>query len=106
MVKAVLGEGGRCLYFSRSPVPYLRDQAFERADLWRHVGVYAFRRSILEAFVGWPEGRLEAAEGLEQLRALEHGVDVRAAAVDWPGCAVDVPADVALAEEFLKKGKT
>jgi len=106
VVKAVLGEGGRCLYFSRSPVPFLRGRAFEAADPWRHVGVYAFRRNILEAFVGWPEGRLEAAEGLEQLRALEHGVDVRAVAVDWCGCAVDVPADVALAEEFLRTEKT
>ena len=105
VVKAVLGGGGQCLYFSRSPVPFLRGRAFEEVDLWRHVGVYAFRRDVLEAFVGWPAGRLEAAESLEQLRALEHGVGVKAAVVTWPGCSVDVPADVALAEEFLRKEK-
>ena len=103
VVKAVMSEGERCLYFSRSPVPYLRTCAFEEAVLWRHVGIYAFRRDVLESFVSWPVGRLEALEGLEQLRALEHGVGVRAAVVEWSGCAVDVPADVALAEAYLRK---
>jgi 3-deoxy-manno-octulosonate cytidylyltransferase (CMP-KDO synthetase) len=101
VVKAVLDGTGRCLYFSRSPVPFLRGREFEEAELWRHVGVYAFRKEFLEAFVSWPKGRLEDTESLEQLRALEHGAFVIATRVDWPGCAVDVPDHIAAAEAFL-----
>ena len=101
VVKVVLGEGGRCLYFSRSPVPFLRGLDFERATLWRHVGVYAFRKAFLETFVSWPKGHLEEAESLEQLRAIEHGAFVLAAPGDWPGCSVDVPADVSAASAYL-----
>ncbi len=101
IVKTVLSDSGRCLYFSRSPVPYLRGKAFGETPLWRHVGVYAFRRPLLEAFVGWPRGPLEAAEGLEQLRALEHGVFIAAAVTQWPGCAVDTPDDILAAEAYL-----
>ncbi len=101
VVKVVMGEDGQCLYFSRSPVPHLRERPFEGAPLWRHVGIYAFRKAFLEAFTGWPAGTLEAAESLEQLRALERGVIIRAAAVEWPGCAVDTPDDVARVESAL-----
>ena len=100
-VKVVLGAGGRCLYFSRSPVPFLRERTFEAVPLWRHVGIYAFRKGLLEAFTGWPRGTLEATESLEQLRALERGVAIKAAAVEWSGCAVDTPEDVAAAEAYL-----
>ncbi len=101
VVKVAMGEDGRCLYFSRSPVPHLRERPFEGAPLWRHVGIYAFRKAFLEAFTAWPPGVLEAAESLEQLRALERGVVIRAASVEWPGCAVDTPADLARAERAL-----
>ena len=101
VVKAVLDGAGRCLYFSRSPVPFLRGRDLNQAELWRHVGVYAFRREFLEAFVSWPKGRLEETESLEQLRALEHGAFVLATRVNWPGCAVDVPEDIDAAEAFL-----
>jgi 3-deoxy-D-manno-octulosonate cytidylyltransferase len=103
VVKVVLGAVGRCLYFSRSPVPHLRERAFEAVPLWRHVGVYAFRKALLEAFTGWPRGTLEATESLEQLRALERGITIKAAAVEWSGCAVDTPEDVAAAEAYLIK---
>jgi len=101
VVKVALGEGGRCLYFSRSPVPCLRGKPIKGSPVFRHVGLYAFRRESLEAFTSWPPSELETAEGLEQLRALEHGVEVRAAVVEWPGCAVDAPEDVAVAEAML-----
>jgi 3-deoxy-manno-octulosonate cytidylyltransferase (CMP-KDO synthetase) len=101
VVKAVLDGAGRCLYFSRSPVPFLRGRGFGEAELWRHVGVYAFRKEFLAAFVSWPKGRLEEVESLEQLRALERGAFVIATRVEWPGCAVDVPEDIAAAEAFL-----
>jgi 3-deoxy-manno-octulosonate cytidylyltransferase (CMP-KDO synthetase) len=101
VVKVVLGEDGRCLYFSRSPLPYLRGLSHGEVPLWRHVGVYAFRKAFLGRFVARPQGALERAEALEQLRALEMGALVAAAEVRWPGCAVDTPEDVAAAEAFL-----
>ncbi len=102
VVKVVLGERARCLYFSRSPVPHLRDAPFAGSPLYRHVGVYAYRRAFMEVFTSWPEGVLEAMERLEQLRALERGVEIRAAVVRWPGCGVDRPEDVARAEAVLR----
>jgi 3-deoxy-manno-octulosonate cytidylyltransferase (CMP-KDO synthetase) len=104
VVKVVLGTGGRCLYFSRSPIPNLRGQPFGRTPLWRHVGVYAYRRDFLKAFVGWPPGEPELSECLEQLRALERGAAVFAAPVEWPGCAVDEPGDIAAVEKMLSGG--
>lgn len=56
VVKVALGEGGRCLYFSRSPVPHSRDRAFQAAPLWRHIGIYAYRKEFLATFTGWPTG--------------------------------------------------
>jgi 3-deoxy-manno-octulosonate cytidylyltransferase (CMP-KDO synthetase) len=102
VVKVVLGRGGRCLYFSRSPVPHLRGRELGRAPVYKHVGIYAFRKAFLQAFTSWPPGELESSEALEQLRALERGVDVRAAVVSWPGCGVDEPGDVAAAETVLR----
>ena len=101
VVKVVLARDGRCLYFSRSPVPFLRSATLGEVPVWRHVGVYAFRKEFLGTFVGQPQGILERAEALEQLRALECGGLVAAVAVSWPGCAVDTPEDVAGAEAYL-----
>ncbi len=103
VVKVALGAEGRCLYFSRSPVPHLRDVPFEGAAIWRHVGIYAFRKPFLQVFTSWPRGILETSESLEQLRALENGVVIRAAQVEWPGCAVDTPEDLPGAERALGK---
>lgn len=103
VVKVAVGEGGRCLYFSRSPIPYLGGKDFGKATLWRHVGVYAFRKDFLGRFTGWPTGTLEGVEKLEQLRALERGVEIRAVAVEWPGTGIDRPEDISLAEELIGK---
>ena len=94
-VKVVRDARGRALYFSRSIVPYPRDEAVA-APLWRlHLGIYCFRRPTLEAFVQLPPSPLERAEGLEQLRALEHGLGI--VVMDAPGEAmgVDTPEDLA-----------
>jgi len=103
VVKAVLGEGGRCLYFSRSPVPFLRGAVLTAAPAYRHIGVYAFRKEFLGEFTAWPQGRLERAESLEQLRVLERGVLIRAVEVSWAPVAVDTPEDVPKAEAALRK---
>ena len=101
VVKVVLGTGNRCLYFSRSPIPHLRGCELNEAPVYRHAGVYGFRKELLARFTNWPQGRLEKAESLEQLRALERGVEIKAVVADWPNVAIDTPADIARAEAAL-----
>ncbi len=100
-VKAVLDARGRALYFSRSAVPYVRPGR-ERPTIWQHVGLYAYRREFLLAFPALEPTPAELAEGLEQLRVLEHGHAIRCAVIEgWRSAAVDVPADVAAVEARL-----
>jgi 3-deoxy-manno-octulosonate cytidylyltransferase (CMP-KDO synthetase) len=101
-VKVVLDRAGFALYFSRSPIPHRRDGA--DAELWQHVGLYAYRREFLARYVALAPTPLERAEQLEQLRALEHGHRIRAAVVEgWRSVPVDVPADVARVEAILAR---
>ena len=100
-VKVALDRRGNALYFSRSPIPARRDLG-PAPRIWQHVGLYAYRRSFLLAFVRLARTPLECAEQLEQLRALEHGHTIRCAVVEgWESLAVDVPADVAPAAAKL-----
>jgi len=102
-VKVVLDLRGRALYFSRSRIPHVRDGA--TMQLWQHVGLYAYRRAFLLAFVKLAPTGLERAESLEQLRALENGYAIQVATIEgcWRGVPVDVPSDIALVEAALKK---
>lgn len=93
VVKAVLTENGRCLYFSRAPV-----------SSWEHLGLYAYRRAALKRFVSMPPSPLEKSERLEQLRALEDGMAMRAAVVRERPVAVDTPNDLRRAETMLRRG--
>jgi 3-deoxy-manno-octulosonate cytidylyltransferase (CMP-KDO synthetase) len=88
-VKAVLAANGNALYFSRSPVPYPRDN--EVATYLKHVGVYAYRREVLAAYSGLPQPMIEHAEKLEQLRLLAAGYCIRAWIVEPTGPGVDTP---------------
>lgn len=81
VVKVVFGDDGRALYFSRSPVPYQRADG-ELPASYRHIGLYAYRVAFLRRFVQWPVCALEAAERLEQLRALYYGADIMVAVTD------------------------
>jgi 3-deoxy-manno-octulosonate cytidylyltransferase (CMP-KDO synthetase) len=86
-VKVVRADNGRALYFSRAPIPYLRDEAdrAERDDLvLQHMGIYAARRDALERWVSLPPHPLELVEKLEQLRALAAGLTMGVAIVDAP----------------------
>jgi len=106
VVKVVTDEGGNALYFSRSPIPHVRlagadgarasaEAAVERALARKHVGLYAYRREALLRFASLPPSPLEEAEGLEQLRALHHGMRIRVVPVDGEGGpAVDTPEDL------------
>jgi 3-deoxy-manno-octulosonate cytidylyltransferase (CMP-KDO synthetase) len=102
VVKAVLASDGRCLYFSRATVPCARDGAPARR--WEHLGLYAYRRAALARFVRLPPSPLEKTEKLEQLRALEGGMTIRAAVVSERPVAVDVPADLRRAAQILRRG--
>jgi 3-deoxy-manno-octulosonate cytidylyltransferase (CMP-KDO synthetase) len=102
VVKAVWGEGGRALYFSRSVIPFVRDGMPDGLRHWRHVGLYAYRREFLERLVRTPPCLLEQAEKLEQLRALHLGARMRVLETQDVSVGVDTPGDVALAEAALK----
>ncbi|MBI4371180.1 MAG: 3-deoxy-manno-octulosonate cytidylyltransferase [Elusimicrobia bacterium] len=101
-VKAVRSADGRCLYFSRAPVPHPRQG---RARRWEHLGVYGYRRAALARFVALGPSPLEKTESLEQLRALEAGMTIRAAVVCDLPVSVDVPADLRRAARILRKGR-
>ena len=108
VVKVVRAPNGRALYFSRSPVPHVRDlpqsQWLSVASFWGHVGVYAYRRSVLLEYAQLPQGDLEQVEKLEQLRLLEAGKKIVAVPIDYRPHAVDVPADLEEVKELMMKG--
>jgi 3-deoxy-manno-octulosonate cytidylyltransferase (CMP-KDO synthetase) len=91
VVKVVVDGRGDALYFSRAPIPASRGGV---PRYWRHVGVYAFRAAALQRFVRLPPGRLEAIEGLEQLRALENGMRIRVHVSEHESIGVDTPEDL------------
>lgn len=99
-VKVVCDERGRALYFSRHPIPFVRDPAdLATTTWWQHLGVYAYRRDALLHLATLPRSTLERAESLEQLRALEAGMAIGVALLDRPAPpGIDTPADLAAAE--------
>ena len=102
-VKVVRRGDGRALYFSRSVVPHPRNGAAAE-ELWRlHLGIYAFRRQALRRFVKLGPSPLERAEGLEQLRALENGMDILVLDAPRDAFGVDTPEDLARAGEWLAR---
>lgn len=103
VVKAVFGEQGRALYFSRSAIPFVRDAAPAGLTHWRHVGIYAYRRGFLDRLVKAPPCVLELTEKLEQLRALHLGARMKVVETREIGLGVDTPEDIALAEAALKR---
>ena len=106
VVKVVRAASGRALYFSRAQIPYRRDgkptrEELERAPFLRHIGIYAYTRDALAAWVALPPTPLEELEKLEQLRPLEAGLRMGVAVVGTADPGVDTPADVARLEEKL-----
>ncbi|WP_219861220.1 3-deoxy-manno-octulosonate cytidylyltransferase [Vreelandella piezotolerans] len=91
VVKVVLGQAGNALYFSRSPIPFPRE-GDQHPGFKKHVGVYAYRKRILEQYAHLPASALEQTEQLEQLRLLSAGVSIRAFQVEPTGPGVDTPA--------------
>jgi 3-deoxy-manno-octulosonate cytidylyltransferase (CMP-KDO synthetase) len=108
VVKVVVNAAGRALYFSRHTIPYVRDAAsrpileqLAAFPFLKHLGIYGYRREVLLRLVEYPVSRLEAAEKLEQLRALEQGIGIAVVQVDYDSVGVDIPEDVARVERFL-----
>lgn len=109
VVKVVVNLAERALYFSRRTIPYVRDAAsgsgveqLAAFAFLKHIGIYGYRRDTLLKLVGFPPSPLERAEKLEQLRALENGIELAVARVDYDSIGVDVPEDVARVEARLK----
>ena len=110
VVKVVTDRNGDALYFSRSPVPYLRDRRAGDSGLvpglhWKHLGVYIFTAAALAGFAKLPSGTLEVTEQLEQLRLLEAGIRIRVWETKHASLRVDTPADLERAEQILTGGK-
>ena len=101
-VKVVLNRKNDALYFSRSPIPYVRDPGLVARPL-RHLGIYGYSRSFLLQFVRWKPSPLERLECLEQLRALENGAKIRVLETFSASIGVDTPSDAVLAEKLLQK---
>ncbi|HSE92836.1 MAG TPA: 3-deoxy-manno-octulosonate cytidylyltransferase [Methylomirabilota bacterium] len=99
--KVVRDVEGRALYFSKYPIPFDRDGI--GVVRWKHAGFYAYRRAALETFHRLPPSPLERAEGLEQLRFLEHGVPIVVVETDEPTIGVDTEDDLKLVEAWLAR---
>jgi 3-deoxy-manno-octulosonate cytidylyltransferase (CMP-KDO synthetase) len=99
VVKVVTDKNGYALYFSRSAIPFDRDQAFSAAlaqHYRRHIGIYAYRAGFIQDYISWPVSTLEQIECLEQLRVLWQGESIHVAeALETPPVGVDTPADLA-----------
>jgi 3-deoxy-manno-octulosonate cytidylyltransferase (CMP-KDO synthetase) len=118
-VKVVVGDNGYALYFSRSPVPFPRDAFLRHGDpnealmfepeLWsnyrKHTGLYVYRRDVLLQFTRWPQTTLEKYEGLEQLRALEHGVKIRVIKAAASSIGVDTQEDLDKVRALIEEGR-
>jgi 3-deoxy-manno-octulosonate cytidylyltransferase (CMP-KDO synthetase) len=98
--KVVTDLRGNALYFSRLPIPFDRDGAGS-VVYWKHVGLYAYRRAVLEAYHALPRSPAECAESLEQLRLLENGIPIRVVETDEPTIGVDTEEDLRAVEALL-----
>ena len=96
--KVVLGEQSQALYFSRQAIPYLRGVEMkdwlDKGDFYQHIGIYAFRKKTLDAITQLQVSKLERSEGLEQLRWLENGYQIKTAITKNDSIAVDKPEDL------------
>jgi 3-deoxy-manno-octulosonate cytidylyltransferase (CMP-KDO synthetase) len=108
IVKVVLDTEMCGIYFSRSPIPHLRD--FPNIQDWilnqtfyKHIGLYVYRKDFLNVYVSWKESVLERAEKLEQLRIIENGEKIKVAITEYDSIPVDTLADAELVRQILQK---
>lgn len=105
VVKVIRASNGRALYFSRSPIPYLRDFPFDswldHAVFWGHVGVYGYRKDVLHHYFDLPQSPLEHLERLEQLRFLEAGYSIQTVETEYHAVSVDVIEDLEKVRQMI-----
>ncbi|NMM50541.1 3-deoxy-manno-octulosonate cytidylyltransferase [Marinigracilibium pacificum] len=105
VVKVVVSEPGNALYFSRQTIPYQRNAEkenwLENFSYFKHLGIYAYRTDILSKLAALPEGKLEKAESLEQLRWLEKGYSIKMVETDIESIGIDTPEDLELVKKKL-----
>jgi 3-deoxy-manno-octulosonate cytidylyltransferase (CMP-KDO synthetase) len=105
--KVVLGVNSYALYFSRAAIPYTRDYEMgrwlEEVNYWAHIGIYAFRKDILQQITRLQPGTLEKTESLEQLRWLENGYKIMVAETDYHSFGIDTPVDLKRALKLYSK---
>ena len=103
--KVVVSKDKKALYFSRSPIPYLRSEQekdwVDKHQYYNHIGLYGYRSDVLMEITRLPLGQLELAESLEQLRWLENGYSIRVEETNEQAVAIDTPQDL---EKLLKSG--
>ena len=100
VVKVVLDAKGRALYFSRSPIPAVRDRS-SPPPYYKHLGFYGYRNGFLQEFTKLSPGVLEKLEKLEQLRALEHGFSISVVITPFDSISVDTPEDLARVRKIM-----
>ncbi|MCS7066695.1 MAG: 3-deoxy-manno-octulosonate cytidylyltransferase [Fimbriimonadales bacterium] len=101
VVKVVLDRHGNALYFSRSRIPYPREAT--GLPVYKHIGLYVYRRELLLQFAEWEPTPLERTEALEQLRVLEHGYRIRMVPFEYASIAVDTEEDLARVRQILEQ---
>jgi len=102
VVKVVTDREDNAIYFSRSPIPYVRDGG-DTPTYFKHIGLYVYKRDFLLAYPELPGGPLERAERLEQLRALENGFRIRVIETEYESLGVDTPEDWKAVAELYEK---
>ncbi|MDN3670608.1 3-deoxy-manno-octulosonate cytidylyltransferase [Echinicola jeungdonensis] len=100
-VKVVVDQNNFSLYFSRSPIPYIREQK-QSINFFRHIGVYAYRKQTLMEYTNWEKTMLEKAEMLEQLRLLENGIKIKMVETSHQAVAIDTEEDLDKAIAFYQ----
>ena len=102
VVKVILDKADFALYFSRSPIPYIKSGGFSKdVSIYRHVGLYVYRRRVLLDFAQRPPALFEVLEGLEQLRFLENGYRMKVVETKYKSVGVDTPEDLAKARSMM-----
>lgn len=109
LVKVVMDNNSRALYFSRSIIPYVRGvewrEWIDKTVFYTHVGIYAYRRAVLKKITCLERSSLEIAESLEQLRWIQNGYTVNVGITDTPTIGIDTPADLETARDYLIRHK-
>ncbi len=107
VVKVLRGNDGSALYFSRTPLPYIRGESnpeewLKKCDYWRHIGIYGYSAKSIARYASLPVSKLEKCEMLEQLRFVSAGFKFEVVETNYSSIGIDTPDDLAAAEEFLK----